>query len=41
MQYNGLALRPKFVIISGLLILYIMPKMILQLLSRLVMLLAT
>ena len=36
MQYNGLALRPGFTIISGLLIFYIVPKMSLQLSSRLV-----
>ena len=41
MQYNSLALRPGCAIISGLLIFYIIPKMNLQLSSRLVMLLAT
>ena len=39
MQYNGLALRSGFTIISGLLIFYIMPKMSSLLSSRLVALL--
>ena len=40
MQYNNLALRYGFTIILGLLVFYIIPEMSLQLLGRLVMLLA-
>ena len=40
MQYNVLVLRPRFMIISSLLIFYIVPEMSSQLSSRLVVLLA-